>query len=68
MPVTGRVVCGKAQVRASETGELRGFSLMVHGLNSEHALRLQQRGLGNARKLGCGIFVSHRTAVAVGSA
>ena len=65
--VNGRAVCGRAQARQAETGEVRGFSLMLHGLSPEHALTLQQRGLGSARKLGCGIFVSHRTAVAVGA-
>lgn len=66
--VSGRMVCGKVQVRLGEDGELHGFSLMLHGLSNEHALRLQQRGLGRARKIGCGIFISHRTAVAVGAA
>ncbi|MCX7174706.1 MAG: hypothetical protein NT159_12465 [Proteobacteria bacterium] len=64
--VTGHVVCGKAQARLGETGEMRGFSLMLHGLNSAHALQLQHHGLGSARKIGCGIFVSHKTAAAVG--
>jgi len=67
LAVSGRLVCGKAQARLGETGEVNGFSLMVHGLSAEHALRLQQRGLGSARKIGCGTFVSHRTAVAVGA-
>ena len=66
--VGGNVVCGRAQTRLGETGVMRGFSLMLHGLSSEHALRLQQHGLGSARKIGCGIFVSHKTAAAVGGA
>lgn len=65
--VGGHVVCGKAQARLGETGEMRGFSLMVHGLSAAHALRLQRHGLGSARKIGCGIFVSHKTAAAVGA-
>jgi len=68
MGISGGLVCGKAQARLGETGEMHGFSLMLHGLSAAHALRLQQRGLGSARKIGCGIFVSHRTAVAVGAA
>lgn len=64
--VSGHVVCGKAQARLGETGEMRGFSLMLHGLSSAHALQLQHHGLGSARKIGCGIFVSHKTAAAVG--
>jgi CRISPR-associated protein Cas6 len=67
MGVGGNLVCGKAQARLGEAGELRGFSLMLHGLSAGHALRLQQHGLGNARKIGCGIFVSHKTAAAVGA-
>jgi len=66
--VGGNVVCGRVQTRLGETGVMRGFSLMLHGLSAEHALRLQQRGLGSARKIGCGIFVSHKTAAAVGGA
>jgi len=65
MAVSGSVVCGRSQVLLAEEGELRGFSLMLHGLSAEHALRLQQIGIGGGRKLGCGIFVAHKTAVAV---
>lgn len=65
--VSGHVVCGKAQARLGETGEVSGFSLMLHGLSAAHALRLQRHGLGSARKIGCGIFVSHKTAAAVGA-
>ena len=67
LAISARPVCGKAQIRLGEAGEVQGFSLMLHGLSIEHALRLQQRGLGSGHKIGCGIFVSHRTAVAVGA-
>ena len=66
--IRANVVCGKEQVRQDETAELHGYSVMLHGLSVEHALRLQQLGMGEGRKLGCGIFVPHRTAHAVGSA
>ena len=68
MAVRANLVCGRTQTVGAENGELRGFSLMAHGLALEHALRLQQFGLGRARKLGCGIFVPHKTAHAVGAA
>ncbi len=68
LAIHANVVCGKAQVRQGETVELHGYSLMLHGLSVEHALRLQQLGMGEGRKIGCGIFVPHRTAHAVGSA
>ncbi len=67
LSIAASLICGKSQVRLDEAGELRGFSLMLHGLSAEHALRLQNVGLGQARKLGCGIFVAHKTAVAVGA-
>lgn len=66
--VSCSLVCGRAQARSGEEGEIRGFSLMLHGLTAAHSLRIQQLGLGEARKLGCGIFVPHKTATAVGAA
>ena len=66
--VSASLVCGRAQARSGESGEVCGFSLMLHGLSAAHSLRIQQLGLGDARKLGCGIFVPHKTATAVGAA
>jgi len=43
------------------------FSLMLHALPEEQSLRLQRCGLGPHRLLGCGIFVPHKSAAAVGS-
>ncbi|HET9762960.1 MAG TPA: type I-MYXAN CRISPR-associated protein Cas6/Cmx6 [Casimicrobiaceae bacterium] len=61
-------VCGRRRsVRAGER-EIVGFSLMLHDLTAEHSLRIQRSGIGEERKLGCGIFVPHRLASAVGSA
>ena len=68
MGVSCSLVCGRAQARNGGEEEIRGFSLMLHGLAPEHSLRIQQWGLGEARKLGCGIFVPHKTATAVGAA
>ena len=54
-------------------GELRigkqvwtGFSLMLHGLSPEQSLRVQAHGVGLHRKLGCGLFVPHKSVAAVG--
>ena len=63
-----RLICGKARRGApvtGEPGELGGFSLMVHGLNADDSLRLQRTGLGGQRHRGCGIFVQHKSIVAV---
>jgi CRISPR-associated protein Cas6 len=60
------MVCGKAHSSSSRAGELRGFSLMLHGLARDESLALQRQGLGDQRKLGCGLFVAHKAVAAVG--
>ena len=63
-------ICGRRhQVRASvQAGAplLTGFSLMLHGLSPQASLRVLEAGLGAQRRLGCGVFVPHRSASAVG--
>ena len=63
--VRAEPVCGRWQV--TEGGRLVGCSLMVSGLDGEQSLRLLQHGLGAHRRLGCGLFVPHRSAAAVGA-
>lgn len=70
--VAGQRVCGKHQcLRVTGPGApgqvLHAFSLMLHGLLPAQSLLLQQRGLGPHRLLGCGIFVPHKSAAAVGA-
>lgn len=60
-----RSICGRHQV--TEGGALQGFSLMLDGLSAAAALRVLQAGLGRHRRLGCGVFVPHRSASAVGT-
>ena len=62
-----KLVCGKRQVFPAGHRQVGGYSLMLHDLAPEHSLLLQQVGLGTDRKLGCGIFVPHRSAAAVGT-
>jgi CRISPR-associated protein Cas6 len=62
-----KVVLGKLRRAAGAGGEIVGYSVMLHALSPEHSLAMQQTGLGAGRKLGCGIFVPHRSAAAVGS-
>ena len=63
--IRGEVICGRRQTIGAGSRLLRGFSVMVHGLAPEASLRLQARGTGCDMKLGCGIFVPHRSAAAV---
>lgn len=62
-----KLVCGKRQAFPAGSRQVAGYSLMLHDLAREHSLLLQQVGLGCDRKLGCGIFVPHRSAAAVGT-
>ena len=62
-----KVVLGKLRRADGAGAQMPGFSVMLHELSPEHSLAMQQTGLGAGRKLGCGIFVPHRSAAAVGS-
>ncbi|MDZ7592973.1 MAG: type I-MYXAN CRISPR-associated protein Cas6/Cmx6 [Rubrivivax sp.] len=63
--VACRSICGRRQV--VEGGALQGYSLMLDGLNAGGALRVLEAGIGPHRRWACGIFVPHKSAVAVGS-
>jgi CRISPR-associated protein Cas6 len=53
-------------MQAQDT-EIVGYSLMLHELSPDDSLRMQAIGLGKERKFGCGIFVPHKSAAAVGA-
>jgi CRISPR-associated protein Cas6 len=63
--VSCRAICGRAQ--RADAGRLHGYSVMLDGLSAADALRMQERGLGAHRELGCGVFVPHKSAAAVGA-
>jgi len=60
-----KLLCGKSQILESPDGDLHARSLMVADLEPEEAVRLQQRGIGAGRLLGCGLFVAHKGIKAV---
>jgi CRISPR-associated protein Cas6 len=62
-----RMISGRAHAMHTPGGEVRGFSLLLHGLTPAQSLAVQARGVGHGRKLGCGIFVPHKSVVAVGA-
>jgi len=62
-----KIICGKMRRAQTEGAEIVGFSLMLHELSPEHSLRMQAAGIGEGRKLGCGIFIPHKSAAAVGA-
>lgn len=65
--IGGHRVCGKRHGMLVSGRVLDTFSLMLHELAPEQSLRLQESGLGSHRLLGCGIFVPHKSAAAVGA-
>jgi CRISPR-associated protein Cas6 len=62
--VAGRAICGRHQ--GLEGGALHGYSLMLDGLTPDDARVVLHAGVGAHRLLGCGVFVPHKSAAAVG--
>jgi len=54
-------VLGRRSTVSTPHGELRGFSVLLHGLGPRQSLQLQERGLGAHRIYGCGIIVPHKS-------
>ena len=61
-----QLISGKAHELRTAQGVVRGFSLMLHGLGAAESLAVQESGLGTHRALGCGLFIPHKSVVAVG--
>jgi CRISPR-associated protein Cas6 len=63
-----KALCGKAVRLQTQTGARPARSLMLADLSFEESVRLQQRGLGSHRMLGCGLFIPHKGIDAVNPA
>ncbi len=59
--VACETVIGMRHRVATPEGTISGYSVMLHGLQPEQSLRMQERGLGRYRPLGCGLFMRHRS-------
>jgi CRISPR-associated protein Cas6 len=55
-----KVLCGKSHFLRAPNARIFTRSVMVADLQKEESIRLQQRGLGPMRTLGCGVFVPHK--------
>lgn len=64
---TARAIVGRAQALGTGGAALPGYSLMLDHLSPEASLRVLDAGLGAHRRLGCGLFVPHKSAAAVGA-
>ena len=62
-----RPICGRRQVIDNGCHTLTGYSLMLDRLSPLDSLRVLESGLGRHRNLGCGLFVPHKSATAVGA-
>lgn len=65
MKIDSRFICGKRQTIKTGQGPMSGYSLLLHGLPVEHSILVQQQGLGINRKIGCGIFIPHKSITAL---
>jgi CRISPR-associated protein Cas6 len=57
---TSTMLCGRDVTLSTPQGSYRTRSLMLTVATPAQSLRLQREGLGEARKLGCGIFIPHK--------
>jgi CRISPR-associated protein Cas6 len=55
-----KMLCGKSHTLRTPTGMLHTRHLMIADLDNDPSIRLQQYGLGEGRKLGCGLFMPHK--------
>ncbi len=58
--IAGKLICGKHHTLPGSAGRISGFSLVVHELKPQDALRLQSCGLGSERHFGCGLFIPYK--------
>lgn len=63
--VQGRPICGRRHEVGFDAEGLSGYSLMIDGLSPADSMQLLESGLGRHRRLGCGVFVPHRSAAAL---
>jgi CRISPR-associated protein Cas6 len=56
----GTLLCGRETTLATPRGALATRSLMVTVATPAQSLALQRHGLGEGRKLGCGVFIPHK--------
>ena len=65
LQISCRFICGRRQIIATANGVVEGYSLMLHELPVAQSILVQQRGLGDNRKIGCGIFIPHKSTAAL---
>lgn len=62
-----KMMPGRSNQFRTPEGDIYTRSLMLADLTPDDAITLQQRGVGEGRKIGCGLFVPHKGIKAVNS-
>ena len=55
-----KMISGRTHVLRMPEQNLHTRSLMIDGLEIDESIYLQQHGLGDGRKMGCGLFLPHK--------
>jgi len=55
-----KILPGKQQILRGPHGKIRTHSLMIADLAPVDSLTLQEKGLGEGREYGCGLFIHHK--------
>ena len=55
-----KLLCGRGHAIRHPDGDVHTRSLMLADLDVEEAVTLQQRGIGDHRTMGCGLFIPHK--------
>ena len=61
-----KLLCGSVSAISTPNGVVRTRQVLLSDLEHDEAVRLQQRGLGPHRLLGCGLFIPHKGIAPVG--
>jgi len=57
--VQAELALGERRTLRVKGKQVVGFEVLVTGISTEDSLKLQEKGLGGRRHLGCGVFVPH---------
>jgi len=60
-----KLMAGRSHAFRTPEGTLHTRSLMIADLEPEQAVTLQEKGIGEGRKIGCGLFIPHKGIKAV---
>lgn len=61
----GKILCGLAHTISVDTAHLQAKSVLISDIAPRESVVIQESGLGEHRLLGCGIFLPHKSLLAV---